>query len=205
MNNGREKVETPFCSFIILSVTMETSCWIWPNFKLIQALMYVIITCKYEKDLIKNNREKWRHRFSEYKSMEIFRSARAANSAVGGPIRPKFELVRALMHVIVICKYENEPMKNSREKVETPFCSFITLSVTLETSGWIWPNFKLIQAMLSLPASMKRIRSRTAEKKWRHPFTHDKPMRIFSGAQGQLTPQWVVQSGRNSNSSQSFW
>ena len=31
---------------------------IWPNFKLIQALMYVIITCKYEKDRIKNNREK---------------------------------------------------------------------------------------------------------------------------------------------------
>ena len=31
---------------------------IWTNFKLIQALMYVIITCKYEKDPIKNNREK---------------------------------------------------------------------------------------------------------------------------------------------------
>ena len=34
---------------------------IWPNFKLIQALMYVIITCKYEKDpinMIKNNLEK---------------------------------------------------------------------------------------------------------------------------------------------------
>ena len=31
---------------------------IWPNFKLIEALMYVIITCKYEKDPIKNNREK---------------------------------------------------------------------------------------------------------------------------------------------------
>ena len=31
---------------------------IWPNFKLIQALMYVIITCKYEMDPIKNNREK---------------------------------------------------------------------------------------------------------------------------------------------------
>ena len=31
---------------------------IWPNFKLIQALMYVIITSKYEKDPIKNNREK---------------------------------------------------------------------------------------------------------------------------------------------------
>ena len=30
----------------------------WPNFKLIQALMYVIITCKYEKDPIKNHLEK---------------------------------------------------------------------------------------------------------------------------------------------------
>ena len=37
---------------------METSGWIWPNFKLIQALMYVIITCKYEKDPIKNSQEK---------------------------------------------------------------------------------------------------------------------------------------------------
>ena len=31
---------------------------IWPNFKVIEALMYVIITCKYEKDPITNNREK---------------------------------------------------------------------------------------------------------------------------------------------------
>ena len=28
---------------------------IWPNFELIQALMYVIVTCIYEKDLIKNS------------------------------------------------------------------------------------------------------------------------------------------------------
>ena len=48
---------------------------------------------------------------------------------------------------------------------------------------------------------MKRIRSRTAEKKWRHPFSNYKPMGIFSDIQGQLTLQSVVQSGRNSNSS----
>ena len=56
--------------------------------------------------------------------------------------------------------------------------------------------------MLSLPASMKRIRSRTAEKKWRHPFFDYKPMRIFLNVQGQPTPQSMVQSGRNSNSSE---
>ena len=38
---------------------------IWPNFKLIQALMYVIITCKYEKDPNKKNREKVATPFSK--------------------------------------------------------------------------------------------------------------------------------------------
>ena len=58
MENSREKVETPFFPIITLSATMETSGRIWPNVKLIQALMYVIITCKHEKDLIKNSGEK---------------------------------------------------------------------------------------------------------------------------------------------------
>ena len=53
-----EKVATPFFFIITLSVDMETSDRICPNFELIQALMYVIITCKYEMDPIKNSREK---------------------------------------------------------------------------------------------------------------------------------------------------
>ena len=66
--------------------------------------------------------KKWRHCFSNHKPMGIFfRRSGAANSAVSGPIRPKFKLVRALIHVIVTCKYGKERMKNSREKVETPF------------------------------------------------------------------------------------
>ena len=56
--NSQEKVETQFLFIITLSVTMETKGWIWTNFKRIQALMYVIITCKYEKDQIKKSREK---------------------------------------------------------------------------------------------------------------------------------------------------
>ena len=51
----------------------------------------------------------------------FFRHSRAANSVVSGQIRPKFELVQALMHVIIACKYQKDRMKNSREKVETPF------------------------------------------------------------------------------------
>ena len=42
--------------------------------------------------------------------------------------------------------------------------------------------------MFLLPASMKMIGSKTAEKTWRHCFHHYKSLGIFSGAQGQLTP-----------------
>ena len=95
---------------------------IWSNFNLIQALMYVIITCKYEKDPIKKSREKVESSFFPLLVYgDFFRPSREANSAVGGLIRPKFELVRALMHVTVACKYEKDWVKNSREKVETPF------------------------------------------------------------------------------------
>ena len=41
----------------ISMVAMETSCRIWLNFELIQALIHVLITCKYEKNLIKNSGE----------------------------------------------------------------------------------------------------------------------------------------------------
>ena len=54
--------------------------------------------------------------------------------------------------------------------------------------------------MSSLPASMKRIRSKTAEKMWWRSFRHYKSMGIFSDAQGQLTLLSVVGSGWISNS-----
>ena len=42
---------------ITLSVAMETSGRIWPNFELIQASMHVLIACKYEKDQMKSSGE----------------------------------------------------------------------------------------------------------------------------------------------------
>ena len=65
--------------------------------------------------------KKWRHRVSHYKPMGIFSDAQGQLTPVGGPIRPKFEFVRALMHVIIACKREKNRMKNSREKVEALF------------------------------------------------------------------------------------
>ena len=55
----------------------------------------------------------WKHQF--------FRRLRAASSVVHGRIWPIFKLIKALMFVIITCKYEKDPIKNNREKVATPF------------------------------------------------------------------------------------
>ena len=51
----------------------------------------------------------------------FLRHPRAANSAVSIRIWPNFELFRVLIRIIIICKCEKDRMKNSREKVVTPF------------------------------------------------------------------------------------
>ena len=101
---------------------METSGRISPNFELIQAFMHVLITCKYEMDQMKIGEKMWWRHFLHYKSMGFFfRRSRAANCVVHGWISPSFELIQALMYIIVTCKYEMNPIKNVRENVMTPF------------------------------------------------------------------------------------
>ena len=59
------------------------------------------------------------------------------------------------MYVIITCKYGKDPIKNNQEKVATPFFQIITLSVAMETSGGIWPNFELIQAFMHVLIACK--------------------------------------------------
>ena len=101
---------------------METSGRIWLNFELIQAPIHVLITCKYEKDPIKNSGENVMTSFSPLCVYGIFFiRSRAANSAVLGPIWPNFELVRDVMDVFVTCKYEEDLIKNEGARVDTTF------------------------------------------------------------------------------------
>ena len=80
--------------------------------------MYVLITCKYEKDPIKNSRENVMTLLFPLKVYgNFFRRSRAANSVVGGPIWPKFELIQDIMHVLVTCKFEKDRINSNGEKV----------------------------------------------------------------------------------------
>ena len=61
--------------------------------------------------------------FTHYKSMGIF--SRAANSAVSGGIWPNFELLKALMHVIITSKIDKDE-KQPRMKKGIKQCLFDT-------------------------------------------------------------------------------
>ena len=59
--------------------------------------------------------------FSIISLWEKIPRSRANNSKVTNPIWPKFELVQAFMHVLVICKFDKDPIKDDWEKLETSF------------------------------------------------------------------------------------
>ena len=63
-------------------------------------------------------------------------------------------------------------------------------------------NSSKLSCMSSLPARMRMIDSKMKELECSQDFSHYKSMVIFPDAQGQLTPQSLVQSGRISNSSE---
>ena len=69
------------------------------------------------------------------------------------------------------------------------------------------PKFKLIQAFMHVPkpARMKKIQLKMKALDCSQDFSHYKSMGIFSDAQGQLTWQYLVRSGRISNSSDILW
>ena len=138
----------------------------------------------------KTTEKKWRQHFLHYKSMGVFlRSSRAANSVVGGPIWPIFELIHNIMHALVTSKFEKDRINLNGDYVMTSIFrrSRAANSVVMAGSVRNSNSYKRL-CMSSLPASLKRIRSKTAEKTWWLRFSHYKSMGIISDAQGQLTP-----------------
>ena len=66
-------------------------------------------------------------------------------------------------------------------------------------------NSSKLSCMSSIPARMKKIQLKMKALECSQDFSHYKSMGIFPGAQGQLTPQSLVRSGRVSNSSEMLW
>ena len=98
----------------------EVSGGILPKFKRIKAFIVVLVTCKNEEDPIKNEGARVLSRLYDV----FFRRSRATNSEVSGRILPKFELIEALIVVLVTCKNDEYPIKNEGARVPTRFPPF---------------------------------------------------------------------------------
>ena len=90
------------------------------KFELVQDIIDVLVTCKYEEDPIKNEGPRVLTRLYDV----FFRRSRATNSDVSGGILPKFKLIQALIVVLVTCKNEEDPIKNEGARVLTRFFPF---------------------------------------------------------------------------------
>ena len=114
------------------------------------------------------------------------------------------------MDVLITCKYEEYPIKNRGARVFTTL--YVNFSdeqgqITMESvvvSGQNLNSSKL-SCMSWLPARMRMIESKMKERECSQDFSHYKSMGIFPDAQGQLTPQSLVESGPNSNLSEILW
>ena len=111
------------------------------------------------------------------------------------------------MDVLITCIYKEDPIKNRGARVFTTLnVSFSDAQgqITLESvvvSGRNLNSSKL-SCMSSLPARMRMIELKMKELECSQDYSHYKSLGIFSDAQGQLTPQSLVRSGRISNSSE---
>ena len=100
-------------------------------------------------------------------------------------IRPEIELDLNFY----ACPGYHDSIKNERASMETPFSHYKSMGIFLDAQGQLtsWSvvrsgrNLILFEilCMTSLPASIKRIRSKATEKRWRHHFSHYKSMGAF--------------------------
>ena len=111
------------------------------------------------------------------------------------------------MVVLLTCKNEEDSIQNRGPRVFTTlYINFsdvqgqITLVLAV-LSGRNLTSSKL-SCMPSLPARMRLIKSKMKELESSQDFSHYKSTGIFPAAQGQLTPQSLVRSGRISKSSE---
>ena len=114
------------------------------------------------------------------------------------------------MDVLYTCKYEEDPIKNEGARVVTTLYSNFSdaqgqISLVLVSVSGRNLNSSKLSCISSLPARMRMIDSKMKELECSQDYSHYKSMGIFPDAQGHLTPQSLVQSGRLSNSSEMLW
>ena len=80
----------------------------------------------------------WLQRYSS-SNVWNFRHSRASNSKMSSLIRPKIELNRVFMPVLVTSNFDDDSIKNERASMETPFSHYKSMGNLLDAQGQLTP------------------------------------------------------------------
>ena len=142
---------------------------IWPKIELVRDFMHVLVTNKYKKDRIKNNREKVETSFPHYKSMGAF--CCHGNQSFD-PTCPKTLRRLSLTPMMLHIKYDQDwPLASGIFKFKSVIFFHSRASNSL-MSGLIRPNSNSTELLClsRLPATLMMSRSKMNELAWRHHF-----------------------------------
>ena len=78
----------------------------------------------------------WLQRYSSSKVWN-FRHTRVRNSKMSGLIRPKIELDRAFMPVLVTSNFDDDSVKNEQASMETPFSHYKSIEKFLDAQDFM--------------------------------------------------------------------
>ena len=107
---------------------------------------------------------------------------------MSGLIRPKIELDRAFISVLVTSNFVADSIKNERASIETPFSYYKywklfrrSRAANSVVGGPNWPKFALVRDFMHVlvTCKYKKDRLKTTEKRLRHRFPHYKSMGAF--------------------------
>ena len=93
--------------------------------------MVVLVTCKNEEEVIKNEGA----RVVTTLSIEFLRRSRAANSDISDGILPKFQLIQAFMVGLVICKNEEDLSKMTALEWSQYFSNYKSMGIFPDAQG----------------------------------------------------------------------
>ena len=82
-------------------------------------------------------------------------------------IRPKIELDRALMPVLVTSNFDDDSIKNEQASMETPFSHYKSMGNFLDAQGQLtpWPKFELVRDFKHVLVTCKYKKDRIKSKR----------------------------------------
>ena len=187
INNNREKVAA---SIFRRSRAANSSVRgvIWPNFIFMQALMYVIITYKYERIRSRTAVKKVAKQFSHYKYMGIISDARGQLTLLSVVEVGQISNSSGLCMLSLPVNMKRIVRKTAKKKWQHRFFRHSVASYSVVRFR-IWPNFELIKALKCVIVTCKyeEDQIKTAEKSGNTVFPNISIRGLFSDPNGQLT------------------